>query len=74
VARLDGSVRHLQEREDIISKFNRNKEYSVFLLTTGVGGVGLTLTAADRVVICEFCISSSFCSISSYSCFGSFCY
>ena len=53
VSRLDGTVRLLAEREEIISKFNRTKDISVFLLTTGVGGVGLTLTAADRVVICK---------------------
>ena len=53
VARLDGTVRHLHEREDIIKRFSKNQAISVFLLTTQVGGVGLTLTAADRVVICE---------------------
>ena len=39
------------EREKRISLFQQNKDYSVFLLTTQVGGVGLTLTAATRVVI-----------------------
>lgn len=51
VVRVDGTVIHLTERERRISLFQTNKQYSVFLLTTQVGGVGITLTAADRVVI-----------------------
>ncbi|XP_047393117.1 DNA excision repair protein ERCC-6-like [Sciurus carolinensis] len=49
--RIDGTVTHLLEREKRINLFQQNKDYSVFLLTTQVGGVGLTLTAATRVVI-----------------------
>ncbi|XP_007955751.1 DNA excision repair protein ERCC-6-like [Orycteropus afer afer] len=49
--RIDGTVTHLLEREKRIKLFQQNKDYSVFLLTTQVGGVGLTLTAATRVVI-----------------------
>ncbi|XP_021043674.1 DNA excision repair protein ERCC-6-like [Mus pahari] len=49
--RIDGTVTQLWEREKRIQLFQQNKEYSVFLLTTQVGGVGLTLTAATRVVI-----------------------
>lgn len=49
--RIDGTITHLWEREKRIQLFQKNKEYSVFLLTTQVGGVGLTLTAATRVVI-----------------------
>ncbi|KAM7338902.1 hypothetical protein ACRRTK_002386 [Alexandromys fortis] len=49
--RIDGTITHLWEREKRIQLFQQNKEYSVFLLTTQVGGVGLTLTAATRVVI-----------------------
>ncbi|XP_026955424.1 DNA excision repair protein ERCC-6-like [Sagmatias obliquidens] len=51
ILRIDGTVTHLVEREKRISLFQKNKDYSVFLLTTQVGGVGLTLTAASRVVI-----------------------
>ncbi|KAF6090351.1 ERCC excision repair 6 like, spindle assembly checkpoint helicase [Phyllostomus discolor] len=51
VLRIDGTITHLMEREKRISLFQQNKDYSVFLLTTQVGGVGLTLTAATRVVI-----------------------
>ncbi|XP_075395190.1 DNA excision repair protein ERCC-6-like [Tenrec ecaudatus] len=49
--RIDGTITHLLEREKRIKLFQQNKDYSVFLLTTQVGGVGLTLTAATRVVI-----------------------
>ncbi|XP_060130275.1 DNA excision repair protein ERCC-6-like [Zootoca vivipara] len=51
IMRIDGTVSHLEERKRRISVFQKSKEYSVFLLTTQVGGVGLTLTAATRVVI-----------------------
>ncbi|XP_071376064.1 DNA excision repair protein ERCC-6-like [Centroberyx affinis] len=49
--RLDGTITQLAEREKRISLFQTDKRYSVFLLTTQVGGVGITLTAANRVVI-----------------------
>ncbi|XP_009632085.2 DNA excision repair protein ERCC-6-like [Egretta garzetta] len=51
IMRIDGTVTHLTEREKRINAFQTNKGYSVFLLTTQVGGVGITLTAASRVVI-----------------------
>ncbi|XP_025069036.1 DNA excision repair protein ERCC-6-like [Alligator sinensis] len=51
IMRLDGTISHVAEREKRISMFQSNKDYSVFLLTTQVGGVGITLTAATRVVI-----------------------
>lgn len=49
--RLDGTVTHLAEREKRITLFQTDKRYTIFLLTTQVGGVGITLTAANRVVI-----------------------
>lgn len=51
VMRLDGTITQIAERERRISLFQTNDRYSVFLLTTQVGGVGITLTAANRVVI-----------------------
>ncbi|XP_068061167.1 DNA excision repair protein ERCC-6-like [Anomalospiza imberbis] len=51
ILRIDGTVTHLTERERRINAFQSNTDYSVFLLTTQVGGVGITLTAASRVVI-----------------------
>lgn len=50
LARIDGAVK-TKDREVIIERFRQKSEINVFLLTTGVGGVGLTLTEADRVVI-----------------------
>ncbi|XP_069504737.1 DNA excision repair protein ERCC-6-like [Ambystoma mexicanum] len=51
IMRIDGTITSLTERERRITMFQNNEDYSVFLLTTQVGGVGITLTAADRVVI-----------------------
>ncbi|CAK8695580.1 unnamed protein product [Clavelina lepadiformis] len=48
---MDGLVTKTSEREKRVNKFQQDDSYHVFLLTTQVGGVGLTLTAADRVVI-----------------------
>lgn len=48
--RVDGSVPG-QERARIVREFNENARYSLCLLTTGVGSLGLTLTSATRVVI-----------------------
>jgi DNA excision repair protein ERCC-6 len=50
--RIDGEVK-ASERQKIINTFNNDPSYSVFLLSTQVGGYGLNLTAADRVVICK---------------------
>ena len=47
-------MRDLTAREAMIKKFEKDQSISIFLLSTKVGGVGLTLTAADRVVICKF--------------------
>ncbi|KAK1158912.1 DNA excision repair protein ERCC-6-like, partial [Acipenser oxyrinchus oxyrinchus] len=55
VIRVDGTVSHLAQRERRITKFKKNRDYSVFLLTTQVGGLGLNLTAANRVVIFDPC-------------------
>ncbi|CAJ1069604.1 DNA excision repair protein ERCC-6-like [Xyrichtys novacula] len=51
VMRLDGTITQMAERQRRITLFQTDKSYSVFLLTTQVGGVGITLTAANRVVI-----------------------
>lgn len=47
---LDGSTKDRQERVDA---FNQSPEYPVFLLSLKAGGVGLNLTAADTVIICD---------------------
>lgn len=38
------------KRQDMIFEFN-NEDYNLFLLTTKVGGLGVNLTGADRVII-----------------------
>jgi len=42
-----------QERHARVKRFQEDAAYSVFLLTSQVGGLGLTLTAADRVVLLD---------------------
>ncbi|GCC18407.1 hypothetical protein chiPu_0022086 [Chiloscyllium punctatum] len=48
--RLDGTMA-LPDRQKKIEVFQQREDHCVFLLTTQVGGVGLTLTAANRVVV-----------------------
>ena len=48
--RMDGSYKSM-EREEVVRKFQNEAKYKAFLLTTGVGSVGLTLTAATNVII-----------------------
>ena len=44
-------MRKISEREAIIDEFNASADIPVLFLTTGVGGVGITLTGADRVIL-----------------------
>lgn len=48
--RMDGTT-PIQQRQSLVDKFNNNPVYKVFLLTTKVGGLGVNLTGADRVII-----------------------
>lgn len=50
--RLDGSTDTLQ-RHSIVQTFNADPSIDVLLLTTAVGGLGLTLTGADTVVFLD---------------------
>ncbi|PFH37769.1 SWI2/SNF2-containing protein RAD26 [Besnoitia besnoiti] len=50
--RLDGRV-SVASRHSIVDRFQQDASIFVLLLTTRVGGVGLNLTAADRVVIID---------------------
>jgi hypothetical protein len=52
VARIDGSL-NAKERQAEVARFQRIDSISVFLLTTQVGGLGLTITAANRVIIVD---------------------
>lgn len=50
--RLDGSTEALS-RHDIVQTFNNDPSIDVLLLTTSVGGLGLTLTGADTVIFMD---------------------
>ena len=50
LVRVDGRV-PAEERHARVERFQRDPDIPLALLTTQVGGLGLTLTAADRVVI-----------------------
>ena len=49
-ARLDGSVRG-EDRAGVVRDFQTDDDACVMLLSTRAGGVGITLTAADTVII-----------------------
>ncbi|KAJ6088642.1 DNA repair protein rhp26 [Penicillium sp. IBT 16267x] len=48
--RMDGSTQ-IPKRHAIVTEFNIDPDLHVFLLTTKVGGIGINLTGADRVII-----------------------
>ena len=48
--KMDGTT-SIGARQGLINKFNNSKDIFVFLLTTKVGGLGVNLTGANRVVI-----------------------
>eukprot|EP00177_Eucheuma_denticulatum_P007149 GFKZ01012998.1.p1 GENE.GFKZ01012998.1~~GFKZ01012998.1.p1 ORF type:complete len:1086 (+),score=175.22 GFKZ01012998.1:92-3349(+) len=48
--RMDGDT-PVGSRMNLIDNFNRDESVFVFLLTTRVGGLGVNLTGADRVVL-----------------------
>jgi len=50
--RLDGSV-PANQRAGVAERFNRDLSIDLLLLTTAVGGLGLTLTGADVVVFVD---------------------
>lgn len=48
--RMDGNT-PIKNRQSMVDEFNNDPEIHVFLLTTKVGGLGVNLTGADRVII-----------------------
>ncbi|KAI6210840.1 hypothetical protein M3Y96_00370600 [Aphelenchoides besseyi] len=48
--RMDGGT-PIGSRQPLVQKFNKESDLFVFLLTTRVGGLGLNLTSANRVLI-----------------------
>ncbi|XP_062852240.1 DNA excision repair protein ERCC-6 [Trichomycterus rosablanca] len=48
--KMDGTTA-IASRQPLIAKYNENKDIFIFLLTTKVGGLGINLTGANRVII-----------------------
>lgn len=48
--RMDGET-PIHRRQSLVDEFNNSPDIHVFLLTTKVGGLGVNLTGADRVLI-----------------------
>lgn len=48
--RMDGTS-PVHHRMAMVNEFNTEKDIFIFLLTTKVGGLGLNLTGADRVIL-----------------------
>jgi DNA excision repair protein ERCC-6 len=48
--RMDGTT-DIKHRQQMVDEFNRDPNIHLFLLTTKVGGLGVNLTGADRVII-----------------------
>ncbi|KAI9828044.1 MAG: hypothetical protein M1832_003571 [Thelocarpon impressellum] len=48
--RMDGDT-PIERRQVLVDEFNTSPDLHVFLLTTKVGGLGVNLTGADRVII-----------------------
>ncbi|CAN6658870.1 DNA repair and recombination protein Rad26p [Trichomonascus vanleenenianus] len=48
--RMDGST-PIGQRQTLVDRFNEDPSINVFLLTTRVGGLGINLTGANRVII-----------------------
>ena len=51
--RLDGKVTKPAERQRRVNEFNNDERIGCFLLSTRVGGEGITLTGADRVLVID---------------------
>ncbi|CCJ28090.1 unnamed protein product, partial [Pneumocystis jirovecii] len=48
--RMDGGT-SISSRQSLVDKFNNSNDIDIFLLTTKVGGLGINLTGANRVII-----------------------
>ncbi|KAF2431189.1 hypothetical protein EJ08DRAFT_190627 [Tothia fuscella] len=48
--RMDGNT-SIKDRQNLVDEFNNDPNLHVFLLTTKVGGLGVNLTGANRVII-----------------------
>jgi hypothetical protein len=50
--RIDGTVKTTQ-RQELIDQFNEDDSYDCFLLSSQTGSLGITLTAADRIILID---------------------
>ncbi|XP_009075454.1 PREDICTED: DNA excision repair protein ERCC-6-like [Acanthisitta chloris] len=48
--RMDGTTT-VASRQPLVTRYNEDKSIFIFLLTTRVGGIGINLVGADRVII-----------------------
>lgn len=48
--RMDGGT-NIKDRQTMVDRFNNDPDIHIFLLTTKVGGLGVNLTGANRVII-----------------------
>jgi len=48
--RMDGGT-NIKDRQNLVDRFNNEPDLHLFLLTTKVGGLGVNLTGANRVII-----------------------
>lgn len=51
--RFDGAVNSIEERFEVINKFQQDQDIPVLLTSLGAGGEGITLTLANHVVLME---------------------
>ncbi|KAI8824145.1 Rad54b protein [Fimicolochytrium jonesii] len=58
--RLDGSTA-VQNRQDLVDKFNSNASCFIFLLSSKAGGVGLNLVGASRLILFDIDWNPSIC-------------
>lgn len=47
---MDGNT-SIKTRQNLVEEFNTNEDIFVFLLTTKVGGIGVNLTGANRLIL-----------------------
>ncbi|ORX97430.1 hypothetical protein K493DRAFT_314091 [Basidiobolus meristosporus CBS 931.73] len=57
--RLDGET-PIQNRQDMIDRFNQETDFDVFLISSGAGSLGVNLVSANRVVIYDVGWNPSF--------------
>lgn len=50
--RIDGST-DINDRQDLIDEFYRNKKIQVFMITTKSGGAGINLACANKVIVLD---------------------